>query len=394
VKRSLPHPDWIEGNSAREQEIHPIHVTEDHSWNNTGITRVVDLLARNMAAVGLKQTIISAGDSPIPPPLGVEAVNVPIASRGLTWRWSPGFAPTLRRLLADHPRTVTHLHGLWMSEQWIAARIAQAEGVPFLITPHGMLNPWMTHSQGWARRWKKQIYWRALAHPAFRHAAVVHAVTRQERDNIHKYLPRVQVEVIPNAIDLTEIDAHRHGSEDLDRTLLFIGRIHPTKGVRTLIEAFAQAGLPQEWRLLIVGPEEIPEFKAELLRRVSFLGLSERVIFQGPIFDAQKWALYRKAWTVVMPSYSEVIGMVNLESAACETPTITTFATGLEDWTDGGGLLIQPEVGELAQALRQATTWDELERRERGKAARALVEREYSWLAIRHKWRELYASIC
>jgi len=389
----LPHPDGFEKESTRKQAIHPIHVTEDHSWNNTGITRVVDLLARNMTAVGLNQTIISAGDSPIPPPAGVEAVNVPIPSGGLAWRWSPAFASTLRRLLADHPLAVTHLHGLWMSEQWIAARIAHAEGVPFLITPHGMLNHWMNFSQGWARSWQKQLYWRGMAHPVFRHAAVVHAVTRQERENIRKYLPRAQVEIIPNAVDLTEIDAHPHVSGDPDRTLLFIGRIHPIKGVRTLIEAFAQAGLSREWRLLVVGPEEIPEFKAELIRRVSDLGLSERVTFQDPVFDEQKWALYRKAWTVVMPSYSEVIGMVNLESAACETPTITTVATGLEDWTDGGGILIRPEVGELAQALRQATTWDEQERRERGRAARALVEREYSWAVIRQKWHDLYTSL-
>lgn len=393
MKSSLPHPDGFEGGSEHRQAIHLIHVTEDHSWNNTGITRVVDLLARNMAAVGLNQTIISAGDSPIPPPAGVEAVNVPIPSRGLAWRWSPGFAPTLRRLSASHPRAVTHLHGLWMSEQWIAARIAHAEGVPFLITPHGMLNPWMTHSQGWARRWKKQLYWRGLAHPAFRHAAVVHAVTNQERENIQKYLPQAQVEVIPNAVDLTEIDAHLHASGDLDRILLFIGRIHPTKGLRTLIEAFAQAGLSREWRLLVVGPEEIPEFKAELIRRVSDLGLSERVTFQGPVFDEQKWALYRKAWAVVMPSYSEVIGMVNLESAACETPTITTVATGLEDWSDGGGILIRPEIGELAHALRQAAAWDELERMDRGRAARALVERKYSWAVVRKKWLEIYDSL-
>ena len=393
MERKLPHPDGFEEESAHKQAIHPIHVTEDHSWNNTGITRVVDLLARNMTAVGLNQTIISAGDSPIPPPAGVEAVNVSIPSRGRAWRWSPGFAPTLRRLLADHPHAVMHLHGLWMSEQWIAARIAHAEGVPFLITPHGMLNHWMNFSQGWARSWQKQLYWTGLAHPAFRHAAVVQAVTRQERENIRMYLPRAQVEVIPNAVDLTEIDAHPHASGDLDRTLLFIGRIHPIKGVRTLIEAFAQAGLSREWRLLVVGPEEIPEFKAELIRRVSDLGLSERVTFLGPVFDEQKWALYRKAWTVVMPSYSEVIGMVNLESAACETPTITTVATGLEDWTDGGGILIRPDISELAQALRQATSWDELERRERGKAARALVEREYSWAVIRQKWYDLYCSL-
>lgn len=386
-------PDGLGAEPTSWREIHPVHVTEDHSWHNTGITRVVDLLARNMAAIGLNQTILSAGDSSIQPPAGVEAVNVPIPSWGRAWRWSPGFAPALRRLLVEHPHAVAHLHGLWMSEQWTAARIAQAEGAPFIITPHGMLNPWMTHSQGWARRWKKQLYWRGLAHPVFRHASVVHAVTRQERENIYAYLPQARVEVIPNAVDLTEIDTHPSTSGDYERTLLFIGRIHPTKGVQTLIEAFAQAGLPREWRLLVVGPEEIPEFKAELIRRVSDLGLSERITFQGPVFDAQKWDLYRKAWTVVMPSFSEVIGMVNLESAACATPTITTVATGLEDWTDGGGILIQPEVGELARALREVATWGDAERKERGRAARALVEREYSWAVIRQKWYDLYRSL-
>ena len=59
--------------------------------------------------------------------------------------------------------------------------------------------------------------------------------------------------------------------------------------------------------------------------------------FLGPVYGAEKWALIQRAWAMIVPSYSEVVGMVNLEAALCSVPSITTYETGLTDWNEGGG---------------------------------------------------------
>jgi glycosyltransferase involved in cell wall biosynthesis len=102
----------------------------------------------------------------------------------------------------------------------------------------------------------------------------------------------------------------------------------------------------------------------------------------------------RDAWVTVVPSHTEVISLVNLEASACLTPTITTTATGLTDWTEGGGLLIEPAVAALATALSQTARWSDQERWERGVASRRLVERRYSAKAVMPGWMELYRSLC
>jgi glycosyltransferase involved in cell wall biosynthesis len=91
------------------------------------------------------------------------------------------------------------------------------------------------------------------------------------------------------------------------------------------------------------------------------------------------------------PSLSEAIGLVNLEAAACGTPTITTRATGLEDWENGGvgGFLVGPDP-ELRTALERVSrlSTDEYDARSRG--SRDLVERRYSWAVVSTQWREAY----
>jgi glycosyltransferase involved in cell wall biosynthesis len=113
----------------------------------------------------------------------------------------------------------------------------------------------------------------------------------------------------------------------------------------------------------------------------------------GAISGIEKWRLYRDSFVVVVPSFSEVIGMVNLESAACGTPTITTFDTGLVDWTEGGGVLTRPDAEELAQHLKRFLTLGPTEYARRSVAMRRLIEDKYSWTVVGKRWLGLYRSL-
>jgi glycosyltransferase involved in cell wall biosynthesis len=108
---------------------------------------------------------------------------------------------------------------------------------------------------------------------------------------------------------------------------------------------------------------------------------------------AAKYRLMRDAWVTIVPSHTEVVSLVNLEASACFTPTITTTATGLTDWTEGGGLLVEPDLGPVTQALSEAARWSDQERQQRGLASRRLVEQRYSATAVMPRWMDLYRSL-
>lgn len=85
--------------------------------------------------------------------------------------------------------------------------------------------------------------------------------------------------------------------------------------------------------------------------------------------------------------------MVNLESASLHTPTITTTTTGLTDWATAGGILVEPEVDGVCDAIERAAAWTLEERLERGRKARAKVEAVYSLEAVGQAWLHFYADL-
>ena len=355
-------------------------------------------LTRYLASQGLATTILTAEGRVSLVPADVNLLTFPLAARGV-WRWPQGLKSYLQQL----PRLrgpILHLHGVWMGFQWVAARVALAQKVPVLLSPHGMLNRWHLRHLGF-KELRKLIYWWTLAYPAFRPIPLIHAVTPRERDELATWLPGQGIKVIPNAIDLEAMDSILANAGELspivdEPYLLFLGRLHPVKGIDLLIEAFAKAlqGIKRKFRLLIVGPESDPSYAAQLQSRVRLLGMEEKVIFLGPVFAPQeKLFLYRHAWAFCAPSQTEVMGLVNLEAASMGLPVVTTHETGLCGWEEGGGLLVHPQVEELSRALKQVFSWSDRERRDRGQKLRQLVERRYSWQAVGPQWLELYSSL-
>jgi glycosyltransferase involved in cell wall biosynthesis len=353
-------------------------------------------LTRYLAGQGWPTTILAAGPATTPAPAGVSLVEFPSPFRGRGWRFPRGLIAYLRRGNQGH--RILHLHGVWMAPQWLAARTSVQQGLPAILTPHNMLAPWLWQN-GPLRRLKKLAYWHLMAYPAFGRLAVIHAITPRERDQLAPYFPGRRLEIIPNAIDLEEADRALNDSES--ETIpgleppyfLFLGRLHPIKGVDRLIAGFAAALKGRACRLLIAGPDSSPAYTLKLKTLVRQLEVERQVIFLGPVFGPQKWRLYRHAWAVCNPSYTEVIGLVNLEGASAAVPVITTPDAGLPDWEAGGGVLVAPEVTELSRALAQAFSWNDRERLDRGRGLRRLVASRYSWSAVGPRWLELYATL-
>ena len=374
-----------------------MHVTESHEARAGGIPVVVDHLARHGVQMGLDVEILSVGRDPLPPPVGASLTNVRPQAVGRVWGWSIPLGDKVRSVMKADGPPLLHLHGAWLAPQWYAARAARKAGVPFVLSLHGQLEPYHWSDKGRLHMVKKKIYWNSIAYPALRRASAVHAITPLEKAHLQALFPDQRIELIPNAVDLDEIDAtlRRAGSPTTTRGPIvgFLGRLHPKKGAHLLIEAFSIATLPREWQLVLAGPPGEPSYMTELARLVARSGKKEQIRFVGPRMGVDKWCFYRSAAVVAVPSLSEVIGLVNLEAAACCTPTITTYDTGLLDWEAGGGILINPSVRELAEALNSLCLANTTEWQRRSLAARRLVERQYSWARVRQLWLNLYRSV-
>jgi glycosyltransferase involved in cell wall biosynthesis len=378
--------------------IRVLHVTEDHSAANTGISSAVDGLTRCVPAE-IRPTIACMGEETIPVRPGVDLITFPTGGLAQAWRYSSGSAAALARAISESD--VVHLHGLWMWVQWAAAREAARQQKPLVVSPHGMLEPWIWQRQSAPNRLKKYLYWHAVAYPAFRHARLIHALTALEARTLGGYFPAhsQRTLLIPHGIDLGAADAALAGlpprQDGESPYLLFLGRLHPVKAIHLLLRAFAR--LPDNpFVLILAGPTQAIEMAyAESLRSLAAeLNLGERVVFTGPVQGQAKWRLYRDAWAFCLPSFSEVIGMVNLEAAAARTPVITSYESGVvEEWDQEGGLRVHPQEESILEGLRQALAWSAAEREKRGLALRALVERQYGWERVGKEWAGAYQSL-
>ncbi len=356
---------------------------------------MVSQLSNYLAGHGIEVSVLTPETVENGTPPNGRLRKFPVLFAGKIWRYPIGMRADLAKL-ANLAGLVFHIHGVWMAPQWLAARVLSRKGAPTILSPHNMLNSWLWNN-GLARSVKKRIYWHLLAAPAFHGISVIHAITPLEREQLAPYFPGKHLEVIANGIDLEEVDQYIGAIKARPELefpfILFLGRLHPVKGIELLIAAYAKSVKSYPFRLLIAGPESSRAYGLKLKTMIRSLGVEKQVTFLGPVSGQEKWNLYRQAWAVCNPSHTEVLGLVNLEAAVTGTPVITTTNTGLVDWPDAGGILVHPQVEELAQALSQVFSWTEGERRDRGQRLRRLVECRYSWKAIGPQWLELYSSL-
>jgi len=372
--------------------IRVLHVVESHAKADGGVTTVVNDLTAHLHDLGVYSCVLAATDHDEPTPDGVDFIKMGTRCNAMSALFSSELKASLRTVILDKKINLIHIHGVWMPLQIIASRLAKEMGISFVITSHGMLEPWLWKGKGWLGFVKKKLYFSLVAYPAYQYASSIHAITPDESDSLRQYFPKNKRVTIPNAIDFSN-EKQRDTEAKYDQVVFFIGRLNPVKGVDLLLHAFDKAKLPFCWKLIIAGPEEVPEYVEELHEYVKEHELQSQVEFVGSVYGEEKEQWYRRAWVTVVPSYSEVVGMVNLEASVLKCPTITTHATGLRDWEEGGGILVNPDVEELTSVLKSVTTWSEGERQQRGEASSELVKNKYAWGVVGDQWMTLYSDI-
>lgn len=379
-----------------------LQATDFHNRSNTGITFVINGLieqTRSFGSSDLKFALLSAGLVDVAVPTETIVKTVPLSQNRLlrSWRYSSRYLAEMDRIISQNDVSVVHTHGTWMYPQYAAVRRARARGIPVILTNHGHLEEWALAQPGYLGALKKRLYLRLMDRPMFRKVDVFHAISPLNRDMLYKLFPGTRVELIPNSINIGKVDATLEGYRrpaGQEPFFLFVGRLVPQKGIDILIKAFGAANLPKSMRLVLVGPVESESYAAYLRRLIADSPRASSIDLRGPIWnEADKIRLMTEAWLVAVSSRSEALALVNLEASACRTPTITTYATGLLDWSEGGGLLVEATVSAVSEGLSRAAQWSEPERIARGEASRNLVQKRYSTEVTGQQWAELYSSL-
>lgn len=202
-----------------------------------------------------------------------------------------GYQPALRRSLHRATSDILHLHGLWMYPS-IALGTAPLCKRPRVVSPHGMLDPWALRNSSW----KKHVAWTLYEASNLAGASCIHALCSAELHAIRHCGVTGPVAVIPNGVDLSIADgdhiapAWLENIPDGAKILLYLGRIHPKKGLLPLLEAINKLSCDKDfeiWHLVIAGWDQ-GEHLAEVKAKAMTLNLFEKVHFVGPVFGRDK----------------------------------------------------------------------------------------------------------
>jgi glycosyltransferase involved in cell wall biosynthesis len=296
---------------------------------------------------------------------------------------SPAMARWLREQAERGAVDVLHNHGVWMMPNVYPGRIRRRADVRLVVSPRGTLSAWaMNH-----HRWRKRIMWLVAQHAALDAADAFHATSELECEDIWRMGFRQPVAVIPNGVDIPSLQPKR---ADGYRRLLYLGRIHPNKGIDMLLHAWqAVQQRFDNWELVVAGPDDGGHLR-ELQHLAAQLGL-QRVHFTGPAFGAGKLALYRSSHLYVLPTRSDNFGMTVAEALAAGTPAIVTRGApwaGLA--AQDAGWWIEIGVESLAACLKEALSLPHARLAEMGENGRAWMERDYSWESVGHQMAGVY----
>jgi len=299
-----------------------------------------------------------------------------------------GYSNQLVPAMLDEDLDVLSVHGLWKycsvgSQQW-----HRRTRRPYVIHPHGMLEPWALRNMLWKKRIAAALY----ENQHLREAACLRALSEAEVQSIRAYRLSNPICLIPNGVELPDLPRSDAPTQSKNqKTLLYLGRLHPKKNLVSLIRAWnerlnSQRGSGDVWILAIAGWDQ-GGYESELKR----VGGSSSVVFLGPKFGAEKSECYRTCDAFILPSLSEGLPMSVLEAWSYGKPVLMTAECNLpEGFEANAALRIGSKPDEIAGGLKQLIEMSDDDRAAMGARGRTLVATKFSWSRIGQQMRAVY----
>ena len=348
-----------------------------------GVSQVVADLAGMIRASGGEPLVFALDDDEREAAAAMLSPTPLIAARIVGPR-QIGYAPHQLRQLLDARLDLLHLHGIWMHPSRVGAQWARATRRPYLISTHGMLEPWTATRGPLKKAFARAGYERA----GWARATAFHALTANEAQDIARETGRVETLVIPNAGPACGPTPAAGRLPEV----LYLGRIHPKKNLAGLVEGWRLARRPDGARLNIAGwgdAGDVAEFQ-----RMLAASADPSIVFHGPTFGEAKQQLLETARFLILPTFSEGLPMVVLEAWAAGTPSLMSEACNLpEGYAAGSALNCGTRPNDITQSLESGFSLTEPAWLAMAQAAQRLASGPFSAASVIRRWEQAYESL-
>ncbi len=324
--------------------------------------------------------------------LAIRSLEAFLRSAGVTVRCNPSVGD----LGVTNAPEIVHFHGLWQPQFLKISAYCRRAKIPYVVSPHGMLEPWAWRH----KRWKKWPWHILFERRHLLGASRLLTTSEAEARNLGKLLPSGNCRELPLGLTSErrpDYAAARRalGWPESEVVLLFLSRVHPKKGLHLLLRALAglEPSTVRNVRLVIVGGGEdryVRELKRFVQRESARL---PRVDWAGEIWDDRKWIYFQGADLFCLPSYSENFGLAILEALQVGTRVLTTDRTPWEIVPSlGAGKIVEPMEETVRSALAEVLA-DPIWTGEDREALAEQIRTRFSWDAVGPAYLRFYTEI-
>jgi glycosyltransferase involved in cell wall biosynthesis len=367
--------------------VHTVASLMPHS----GVTPVILDFMRYRTLAALPSRCVSFDAQGSPPPFAQSSSDdfIAVAMPAHPWSQFSAFGSALEALVGDlrsqGQTVIIHDHGLWLPSNLAASKVAARLQCPYVISPHGMLQPRALAQTSF----KKRVAWFAYEKRRLRGADFLHVTSPLEADAVAALLPTNKLVLMPLGI---ELPAPLEPPQSRRQEIIYLGRLHPLKGISILLQAWQLARQPG-WGLQLIGPCD-DVYQQQLTQEIANLQIGDTVSFAGPLYGADKDQALLQSAVLVLPSFTENFGMVVVEALAHGLPVITTEGTPWRQITEKAcGWVTPPQAQSLADALRSAMNTPMLELGNMGERGRAWMQSSFDLTTLTSKMNQHYLEL-
>lgn len=377
-----------------------LHLTASLDSEHGGPVTVVRGLAQALAKKGVEVSLFAPSKkAKCTHTSNFKGVTARVFPTSFLSKFWPCYSPTLKEALKKEVSNfdIIHVHEIWHYPNFACYQVAKAARKPYLVAVHGALEPSCLNHKAF----KKKIYSKLIQREILENAAAIQAITEDEIKSIAEFVDNRNIYCVPNGLNMEEFENLPDKSKLQSlypqikdkRVILFLGRIHPKKGLDVLAKALGKVAREQgDVCLLIAGPNN-DGYQTQVEKILAAEGVLDKVIFTGMLTGSQKLAALSGADIFVLPSHSEGFSMSTLEAMACGLPVVITKDCHFEEVEQmQAGKVIDGNLAELSEALIQLLA-DRPLCEKMGKAGKKLVTDKYTWDKAADKMIDCYEEI-
>ena len=322
--------------------------------------------------------------------------GLPLHSYTVNGPLNLGFSKDLYKRLSSIQPDLIHTQSIWMYLSYINKIYCSRTRTPYIVSPHGMLDPWQLKQSVWKKKLALTLY----EQKHLEKAACICALGMDEYEAIRTFGLKNPVAIIPNGVNLPVINrrydnyptAPRWVQKDNRKTLLFLSRIHPKKGLDHTLEAWALTKPHQHnWQLVIVGETKDQKYMHSLKEIAYKLKINDTVQFIGGQFGKDKETCFIDADAFILSSFSEGLPMAVLEAWSYKLPVImTSFCNLPEGFERKAAIKVEPTTDSVATGIQSLIAMKDSEIEVMGQNGFDLVKEKFTWQQVAASTLRLY----